>query len=270
MQSHVPPDGSRESSPEFSHGRLETSASLASAGFEKHFHASNQEQYVSSRMVEFRANGRTAEGYLSLPEGKGPGLVLLQEWWGLVDHIKDLADRFAREGFVVLAPDLYHGDKTKSPDQAGKMLMALNIGEAAKDMRGAARYLLEMQEVEPRKVGVMGFCMGGQLALYAATEFPDEISAGVDFYGIHPNAQIDPSKLRVPILAHFANRDDNTPVESARALIDSIEAAGKSIEAHFYEADHAFFNDTRPEVYDAGAAGLAWERTLAFLRKNLS
>ena len=221
-------------------------------------------------MIEFRANGRTAEGYLSLPEGSGPGLILIQEWWGLVDHIRDLADRFAAEGFVVLAPDLYHGDMTKSPDQAGKMLMALNIAEAAKDMRGAARHLLEMEEVQPRKVGVMGFCMGGQLALYAATEFPDEISAGVDFYGIHPNAQIDPEKLQVPILAHFAKRDGTVPEEAARGLIDSIRAAGKSIEAHFYDADHAFFNDTRPEVYDPEAAGVAWERTLAFFRKTLS
>ena len=225
---------------------------------------------MTSRMVEFRANGRTAEGYLSVPEKPGPGLLVIQEWWGLVDHIRDLTDRFAAEGFVALAPDLYHGDMTKSPDQAGKMLMALNIGEAAKDMRGAASYLLSLEEVQPRKVGAIGFCMGGQLALYAATEFPEQISAGVDFYGIHPNAQINPEKLRVPILAHFAKRDDNVPEERARALVESIESAGGSIEAHFYDADHAFFNDTRPEVYDPEAATLAWNRTLEFLRRNLA
>lgn len=225
---------------------------------------------MTSRMVEFRANGRTAEGYLSVPEKPGPGLLVIQEWWGLVDHIRDLTDRFAAEGFVALAPDLYHGDMTKSPDQAGKMLMALNIGEAAKDMRGAASYLLSLEEVQPKKVGAIGFCMGGQLALYAATEFPEQISAGVDFYGIHPNAQINPEKLRVPILAHFAKRDDNVPEERARALVESIESAGGSIEAHFYDADHAFFNDTRPEVYDPEAATLAWNRTLEFLRRNLA
>lgn len=221
-------------------------------------------------MVEFKANGRTANGYLSLPDKPGPGLLVIQEWWGLVDHIKDLADRFAREGFVALAPDLYHGDMTKSPDKAGKMLMALNIGEAAKDMRGAAKYLLGLDEVQPKKVGAMGFCMGGQLALFAATEFPQQISAGVDFYGIHPNAQIDPAKLEVPILAHFARRDQTVPEETARGLIESIESAGGSIEAHFYDADHAFFNDTRPEVYDRDAASLAWTRTLEFLRRNLA
>jgi carboxymethylenebutenolidase len=222
-------------------------------------------------LVQFQANGRTCDGYLAIPkEGSGPGVIVIQEWWGLVDHIKDLADRFAREGFVALAPDLYHGDMTKSPDKAGKMLMALNIGEAAKDMRGAANYLLGLDEVQPKKVGAMGFCMGGQLALFAATEFPQQISAGVDFYGIHPNAQIDPAKLEVPILAHFAKRDQTVPEETARELIESIESAGGSIEAHFYDADHAFFNDTRPEVYDRDAASLAWTRTLEFLRRNLA
>jgi carboxymethylenebutenolidase len=224
---------------------------------------------VSNRMVEFRANGRTASGYLSLPQQPGPGIVVVQEWWGLVGHIKDLADRFAAEGFVALAPDLYNGEVTKSPDDAGKMLMALNIGEAAKDMKGAAEYLLDLDEVNPKKVGILGFCMGGQLALYAATEFPQQFSASVDFYGIHPNAQIDPSKLQVPVQAHFGKRDHTVPEESARALVESIEASGKSIEAHFYDADHAFFNDTRPEVHNREAAALAWTRTLAFLRQHL-
>lgn len=224
---------------------------------------------MSSRMVEFRANGRMADGYLSLPDKPGPGVVVIQEWWGLVDHIKSLADRFAAEGFVALAPDLYHGEKTRSPDEAGKMLMALNIGEAGKDIRGAAQYLLELDEVEPKKVATLGFCMGGQLALWAATGFPEQISAGVNFYGIHPKAQIDPEKLKVPILAHFGKRDHTVPEETARALIDSIESKGKPIEAHFYDADHAFFNDTRPEVHNREAAALAWTRTLAFLRRHL-
>jgi carboxymethylenebutenolidase len=236
-----------------------------------HYHSIIEEDHsMSSKMVEFRANGRTAQGYLSLPDKPGPGVVVIQEWWGLVDHIRNLADRFAAEGFVALAPDLYHGTMTKSPDQAGKMLMALNIGEAAKDIRGAAQHLHDMEEVQPKKVGVLGFCMGGQLALFAATEFPGQIAAGVDFYGIHPNAQIDPSKLAVPLLAHFGKHDHTVPEESARRLVESIESQGKSIEAHFYDADHAFFNDTRPEVYNREAAELAWDRTLEFLRKHLA
>ena len=224
---------------------------------------------MPSKMVEFRANGRTGNGYLSLPEKSGPGVIVIQEWWGLVDHIKNLADRFANEGFVALAPDLYHGETTRSPDEAGKRLMALNIAEAAKDMRGAGEYLHGLDQVDPKAIGILGFCMGGQLALYAATEFPQVFSAGVDFYGIHPNAQIDPENLEVPILAHFAKRDTSVPEESARQLVESIESSGKNIEAHFYDADHAFFNDTRPEVYDEDAARLAWTRTLDFLRRNL-
>lgn len=225
---------------------------------------------MSGKMIEFRVNGRTADGYLAIPDQPGPGLIVIQEWWGLVDHIKDLVNRFAAEGFVALAPDLFHGDMTKSPDQAGKLLMALNIEEAGRDLRGAARDLLKMQEVQPNKVGALGFCMGGQLALYAAAEFPDEISAAVDFYGIHPNVSISPEKLRVPVLAHFAKRDKSVPETQARAFVEELKSAGKSIDGYFYDADHAFFNDTRPEVYNPDAADLAWTRSLAFLKTHLS
>src|SRR5471030_3238910 len=147
---------------------------------------------MSGSMVQFPANGHACDGYLSLPpNGSGPGLIVVQEWWGLVDHIKTLADRFAAEGFVALAPDMYHGEKTTSPDQAGKLLMALNIAEAAKDLRAAAVYLRSLPAVKPRKVGAIGFCMGGQLALFAVQQHPDVIDAAVDFYGIHPNVRID-------------------------------------------------------------------------------
>jgi carboxymethylenebutenolidase len=221
-------------------------------------------------MVTFPANGRTADGYLARPSsGRGPGVIVIQEWWGLVDHIKDLSDRFAREGFVALAPDLYHGERTKSPDQAGKLFMALNIAETAKDLRGAAAYLRSLAEVQSKKVAAVGFCMGGQLALFAATAHPDVIDAAVDFYGIHPKVNPDVSKLSGPVLAHFGRRDKSVPESAANALVERIEAAGKTVEAHFYDADHAFFNDTRPEVYDPKSAELAWQRTLKFLRSAL-
>jgi carboxymethylenebutenolidase len=222
-------------------------------------------------LVKFPANGRTVEGYLALPpSGRGPGVIVIQEWWGLVDHIKDLTERFAREGFVALAPDLYHGEKTKSPDQAGKLLMALNIAETAKDLRGAAMYLRARPEVQPKKVAAVGFCMGGQLALFGGSAHPDVINATVDFYGIHPKVDPDLSKLSGPVLAHFGRRDKSVNQQTARGLVDRIEAAGKTIEAHFYDADHAFFNDQRPEVYDPQSAELAWRRTLAFLRRSLA
>ena len=225
---------------------------------------------MSGKMIEFRANGRMAAGYLAIPSQPGPGLIVIQEWWGLVDHIKDLVNRFAAEGFVALAPDLFHGDMTKSPDQAGKLLMALNIAEAGKDIRGAARHLLAIPEVQPKKVGAIGFCMGGQLALYAATEFPDEISAAIDFYGIHPKVTISSEKLRVPVQAHFAKRDNSVPEPQAREFVNELKSGGKTIDGYFYDADHAFFNDTRPEVYNPDAANLAWTRSLAFLRAHLA
>lgn len=221
-------------------------------------------------MIDFPSPSGTTPGYLSLPEtGSGLGLILVQEWWGLVDHIKELADRFAAAGFVTLAPDLYHGERARSPDQAQKMLMALNIDQAGEEIHSAARHLLTMPQVTPKKIGVLGFCMGGQLALYAATEYPDAIAACVDFYGIHPNVTIDAAKLQVPVLAHFGNSDPIVTGGSAATLIQTLSDAGKFVDAYYYDAGHAFFNNTRPEAYNAEAAALAWDRTLAFLRDSL-
>jgi len=206
-------------------------------------------------MIEFPANGHSTSGYLAVPQaGRGPGLLVIQEWWGLVDHIKEVCDRFAREGFVALAPDFYHGVATKSPDEAGKLFMALNIAKAGADLRGAADALLQRPQVTSPRVSALGFCMGGQLALYAGAEFPEKIGAVVDFYGIHPNVRIDPARVTVPVLAHFAKRDNSVKEADARNLVEKLEAAGCPIEAYYYDADHAFFNDTRPTVFDKEAA----------------
>jgi carboxymethylenebutenolidase len=221
-------------------------------------------------IVIFPANAHSAEGYLSLPpSGSGPGIVVIQEWWGLVDHIKSLADRFAAAGFVALAPDMYHGEKTTSPDQAGKLLMALNIAQAGKDLRGAIEFLRAHPAVSPKKVGVLGFCMGGQLALFAAQEHGDVVDAAVDFYGIHPKVTIDPSRIKTPVLGHFATRDKSVPIEAARELAENVNKAGGSFTIHEYDADHAFFNDSRPAVFNPDAANLAWTRSVAFLRSRL-
>jgi carboxymethylenebutenolidase len=221
-------------------------------------------------MIEFKANGRTAPGYLSLPEGgSGPGVIVIQEWWGLVDHIKDVADRFAAAGFVALAPDLYHGDSTTSPDEAGRKMMALNIAEAGKDLAGAADHLLGLDAVSPKKVAALGFCMGGQLALLAATEHSDKVAAAVDFYGIHPSVSLDFGKLKGPVLAHFGKTDGFVKEDDAKALVAKIQEAGGSVDAHFYETGHAFFNDSRPDAYSEADAKQAWERTVAFLQANL-
>lgn len=221
-------------------------------------------------MVQFPFAGGNTNGYLSIPDsGKGPGVVVVQEWWGLVDHIKEVCDRFAAEGFVALAPDLYHGKTTKSPDEAGKLMMAMRIDEAERDLRAAADYLSTHDATTGEKVGVVGFCMGGALALYTATKNP-KIGASVVFYGGHPNVKPDLPNLHAPVLAFYAGRDGFVTPESGRELDSKIKSLGKQIEVHIYpDTDHAFFNDTRPEVYNAEAAADTWRRTIDFLRQHL-
>ncbi|HZU06304.1 MAG TPA: dienelactone hydrolase family protein [Chloroflexota bacterium] len=226
---------------------------------------------MAGRMVEFPSNGGTTPGYLaSPPAGRGPGVIVIQEWWGLVDHIKDVAERFAREGFVALAPDLYHGQATTEPDEAGKLMMALNIDQAARDLRGAIRYLVEQGGSTTSKVGVIGFCMGGQLALYAATVSPDLVGAVADFYGIHPNVQLDFTKLKAPVLGAFAELDEFVTPQAARELEEKLRQQGVPTDFKVYPGTHhAFFNDTRKEVYNEAAARDAWERTLRWFRTHL-
>jgi carboxymethylenebutenolidase len=221
-------------------------------------------------MVEFAANGSTANGYLSRPgSGSGPGVIVIQEWWGLVDHIKAVADRFASEGFVALAPDLYHGESTTSPDDAGRLMMALNIDAATKELLGAVDYLLGAGGASSGSVGVVGFCMGGQLALAAACATP-KVGACVDFYGVHQNVTIDFSGLESPVLGLFGENDSFVTPEVARKVEHDIRSAGKQIEIHLYpDADHAFFNDSRPDAYNPDAARDAWERTLRFFRQHV-
>ena len=225
---------------------------------------------MKGELIEFSSNGSTTPGYLTLPEsGSGAALIVLQEWWGLVDHIKDVADRFAAEGFVALAPDLYHGESTSSPDDAGRLMMALDIDRAARDVSGAVQYLLGLGAVAPKKVGTVGFCMGGQLALAAACQSA-EVAACVDFYGVHPNITLDFSGLRAPVLGLFAENDAFVSPEVAGKLEHDLNEAGATTDFHIYPGvDHAFFNDTRPDVHDAGAANDAWRRSVEFFRAHL-
>lgn len=222
-------------------------------------------------MVQFPFAGGNTSGYLSIPkQGSGPGVIVIQEWWGLVDHIKDLCDRFAGEGFVALAPDLYHGKTTKSPDEAGKMMMALRIDEAERDLRAAGEYLATQDATTSKKLGVVGFCMGGALALYTATK-NSKIGACVVFYGGHPNVKPDLPNLQAPVLGNYGEKDDFVTPELARDLEREVKALGKEIDVKIYSgADHAFFNDQRPEVYNAEAAADSWQRTIDFLRQHLS
>jgi carboxymethylenebutenolidase len=221
-------------------------------------------------MVEFKSNGATAAGYMAVPErGGGPGLIVIQEWWGLVPHIKNVCERFAAEGFVALAPDLFHGRSTTSPDEAGKLMMALNIEGAEKDLRGAIEYLLAHESVRGERLGTIGFCMGGALSLYAASK-NEQVGACVVFYGGHPKVKPDLENMHAPLLGFYAERDDFATPALARELEAQLTSLGKSAEIHVYAgADHAFFNDERPEVFNATAAADAWQRTLRFFREHL-
>jgi len=223
---------------------------------------------MPGKMVDFPSNGGTTKGYLATPaSGKGPGVLVLQEWWGLVPHIKKVADRFAAEGFAALAPDMYHGKTADEPDGAGKLFMALNIAQTEKDLRGAAKYL--GQHSSTARVGAVGFCMGGQLALFAGTLNPS-VGAVVDFYGIHPNVKPDYAKLSGPVLGLFAEKDGFVTPQTAREVDAAIKKAGKSCEIHIYpNVDHAFFNDERADAYNKAAADDAWRRTLTFFRQHL-
>ena len=219
-------------------------------------------------MVEFKSNGGTCTGYLA--GTSGPGVIVIQEWWGLVPHITNIADRFAAEGFVALAPDMYHGEMTDEPDMAGKLLMSMNLATAGKDLSGAVDLLQE--RTGRTKVGVTGFCMGGGLALMAACLRPDAIAAAAPFYGgMRPDTVIEWDNLAAVVEGHYAATDRGTAAPGAvKELEATLRAKGKNATFHVYPGtQHAFFNDTRPEVYDAGVSKTAWDRTLALFRANL-
>jgi len=220
--------------------------------------------------VTFRANGHSTEGYLAKPaSGTGPGVIVLQEWWGLVPHIEDIANRFAAEGFVALAPDLYHGEKATGPDQAGKLMMALDIDRAEKDLAGAIDYLKAQPGVTGSTVGTVGFCMGGALSLFAASKNP-EVAACVVFYGGHPNVKPDLAALKAPVLGLWAGKDGFVTPAVVDELARQLTALGKPHAFHTYpNSQHAFFNDTRPEVYDPAASQDAWKRTIEFFKREL-
>jgi carboxymethylenebutenolidase len=224
-------------------------------------------------MVSFPSNGGTCDGYLTVPSsGHGPGVIVIQEWWGLVGHITDVCDRFAAEGFVALAPDFYHGAKTDEPDEAMRLLMGLAMDQAAKDIQGAARYLDSRDEVTGDGVGVVGFCMGGSLALWSGA-LSEEVKVAVGFYPGMPWERMSPTwgnYAGKSAMIHASESDGTTAAEGVQTAIKGIEAAGGTVEAYDYPGSHhAFFNDERPEVYSKEHADTAWRRTLDLLGSRL-
>ncbi|HEX5587750.1 MAG TPA: dienelactone hydrolase family protein [Acidimicrobiia bacterium] len=224
--------------------------------------------------VTFPSNGTEGQGYLAIPDsGRGPGVVVLQEWWGINDQIREVCDRFASEGFVGLAPDIYRGVVTTEPDEAAKLMMALNIEQAAKDMAGAVDFLVAHDAVTSTGVGVTGYCMGGGLALWLATLRPDAVVAVVPHYGVipWPAAQPDYTRLQAKVQGHYAENDDFAGPPAVAALEEQLSAAGKDYEFFVYPGtEHAFTNHHRPEVFHEEHSETTWTRTLEFLRANVT
>lgn len=222
--------------------------------------------------VTFASNGGEAHGYIAYPDdGSGPGLIVIQEWWGLTDHIKDVTDRFAAEGFVALAPDLYGGTTTHDADEAGQLMQDLPVTEAATDLAGALTFLEEHDAVTSDSIGAVGFCMGGGFVLVLAAQQGDRVGAAVPFYGVGGYDEVDLSQVTAPVLGHFGTEDGFAPPEQVDALEEALADAPADVDIRRYEGQgHAFFNDTDAiGTYDEQAAQEAWDATLSFLRTNL-
>ncbi|WP_432495834.1 dienelactone hydrolase family protein [Kineococcus auxinigenes] len=232
----------------------------------------SHEQHANPRQnVTFDSASESghAHGYLRVPRaGSGPGVVVVQEWWGLTDHVAGVVDRLAGEGFVALAPDLYGGRTTHDAEEAERFLTELPPERAARDLAGAVTYLLARPETTSGTVGAVGFCMGGAFVLTLAAQQGERIGAAVPWYGI-PGPATDFSGLRAAVLGHFGEEDASVPLEAVRATEQRVrEQAGVDVRFEVYPAPHAFYNDERPS-YRREPAELAWERTAAFLREHV-
>jgi carboxymethylenebutenolidase len=219
-----------------------------------------------------RPDGKDCAGYLVEPKegATAPGVVVIQEWWGLNDQIKGVANRYAELGFRALVPDLYRGKVGLDAKEAEHLMTGLNFGEAAGlDVRGAVQFLKRTS----KKVGVTGYCMGGALTLLAAANVA-ELDAASPWYGFPPLEYLDASKIKVPLLGHFATQDAFFPIAAVDELERKLAAAGVEFVFHRYDAQHAFANEAPPDPsvptrYDEKAAELAWSRTVAFFAANL-
>jgi carboxymethylenebutenolidase len=223
-------------------------------------------------MIEFPSNGSADQGYLATPtSGTGPGVVVIQEWWGLDDHIAELTDRLAAEGFVALAPDLYGGRVAHDADEAGSIMMSLPVDQAAAELGGAVDFLLAHDAVTSSKVGAIGFCMGGGFVLLLAAQQGDKVGAAVPFYGVGPAVPNAFAGITAKVQGHYAEGDAFYPVDAAREQEKQIrDESGAEVEFFYYEAGHAFHNDKdRMGTYDETCAMQAWNRAVAFLKANL-
>jgi carboxymethylenebutenolidase len=222
------------------------------------------------KMVEFNSGESRARGYFVEPgeDGLHPGLIVVHEWWGLNDHIKDIADRFASEGFAVLAPDLYEGKNTKDSEEAGRLMQLLDQNKAIVTLNGAVEYLKSQEGINAEAIGITGFCMGGTFALLLPC-VNASIKAAAPFYGDVPSDDLI-KNLSAPVLFIGAENDPWITVQKMNHLKDALERFNKDGEVKIYSGvGHAFFNDTRPDAYDKAASEDAWTRALQFLNEKL-
>lgn len=224
-----------------------------------------------AEMVEYRTDAGETRAYLATPSsGSGPGVIVVQEWWGLVDHIRDVCDRFASEGFVALAPDLYDGDTADGPDEAGRMMQELQVEQAAMDLSGAVGYLLQHDAVTSEQVGVIGYCMGGSLALVTGEKNARKVGAVDAYYGVFWYGDPQFSAIECPVVMRIGTEDEFVSIDKVEELAEEVRSAGADVRVETYEgAGHAFFNDDRPDAYHEESANSAWKDTLDFLRTNL-
>lgn len=219
-------------------------------------------------MIEFRRpDGGACRGYFASAGSEKPGVVVIQEWWGLNPQICGIAERLSVLGYNALAPDLYQGRVTQDPDEASHMMNGLDFpGATHEDIHGAIEHL---RHIGNGRVATMGYCMGGALSIAAAVHIPG-LTAAVCFYGIPPQDFADPALIDIPFQGHFANRDDWCTPAAVNELEVSMRERGQLPEIYRYDAAHAFCNEKRPEVYDAVCAGVAWDRMQDFLERHLS
>ncbi len=224
-------------------------------------------------MITYDVEGTEVEAYIARPQsGSGPGIVVIQEWWGLVDHIKRVCDRFAAAGFVAISPDLYHGQQTTAPDEAKRLMLSLEVNRAARELGGAIDVLLGDDEVDGSKVGVTGFCLGGGLTYVLAIARPDDIVAIAPFYGVipWPDAAPDYSQVTAKVQGHYAEHDHTISLDGIHELEATLRASNDDVEWFVYDGcHHGFFNDTRPDVHDAAQTDIAFERVTRFMSASL-
>lgn len=222
--------------------------------------------------VTFDSAGAPAHGFLAMPpEGTGAGVLLIQEWWGLDDHMIDVARRLAAEGFVVLAPDLYGGRVTHDSGDAAEMMMSVPVEDSVRKLTGAVDYLLGLDAVTSTAIGAVGFCMGGGFVLRLAAVRGDAIAAAVPFYGVGPAVPDSFRGLTAAVQGHYGEQDTSYPVAKAHEQELQIRTeSGADVTFFYYPAGHAFHNDANTAgTYDAASAELAWQRTLDFLRERV-